>query len=91
MTARTKGVAFFLIDVGDDATEVGKLISAYNLQDLPILIDPAKQIEKRLRVGLVPQYLLISRGGQVLHRWDGIQHYDKTNGSEQLARYFEPR
>jgi peroxiredoxin len=90
VTARTRDVAFYLIDVGDDATEVGKLSSAYNLQDLPILVDPAKRIGKSLRVEFVPQYLLVTRGGQVLHRWDGIQHYDRTNGSEQLARYFEP-
>jgi len=90
LTARTRGVAFYLIDIGDDATEVGKLSSAYDLQDLPILIDPSKRIGKSLRVELVPQYLLVTRSGQVLHRWDGIQHYDRTNGSEQLARYFEP-
>jgi len=89
-TARTRGVAFYLIDIGDDATEVEKLSSAYNLQGLPILIDPTKRIGKSLSVGLVPQYLLFSRRGEVLHRWDGIQHYDRTTGSEQLARFFEP-
>jgi len=90
VTARTRGVAFYLIDIGDDATEVEKLSSAYELQSLPILVDPAKRIGKSLRVEFVPQYLLVTRLGQVLHRWDGIQHYDRTSGSERLARFFEP-
>ena len=39
----------------------------------------------------VPQYILFNGNGQVLRRWDGIRHYDKTNGSGQLAEFFQPR
>jgi hypothetical protein len=60
------------------------------LQQLSILFDPTRKVGPQLKVGFVPQYILFNGSGQVLRRWDGIRHYDKTGGSEQLAEFFQP-
>lgn len=90
--ATKRGVAFYLVDIGDDATELEKFSSAYNLQSLPLLFDPSQnqRIGPRLKVGFMPQYVLFTREGEVIHRWDGVRNYNKQGGPEQLDQFFEP-
>ena len=88
--AARRDASFYLITVSDERAEVERFVAAYNLQPLSILYDPTHKIGPQLKVGFVPQYVLFNRDGQVLHRWDGMRHYDKSGGSEQLAEFFQP-
>ena len=88
--AATKHAAFYLIDVNDERPEVENFVASYNLQQLSILYDPTHKVGPQLKVGFVPQYILFNPNGEVVHRWDGIRHYDKSGGSEQLAEFFQP-
>lgn len=72
--AAKRSTAFYLIDVGHDRTALDKFIEAYDLGSLPILVSDGPSVGKMLEVNIVPQYLLIDRRGNVLHRWDGVQH-----------------
>ena len=69
-----RSTAFYLIDVGNDRAALEKFIEAYDLASLPILISEGRSVAQILKVNIVPQYLLIAKGGKVLHRWDGVQY-----------------
>jgi peroxiredoxin len=69
-----KGVAFYIVDVGNDRAGLDKFIQAYGLASLPILVSEGRSVGPIFKVNIVPQYLLIAKGGKVLHRWDGVQH-----------------
>ncbi len=84
------GVAFYIVDISDDLSELQRFSSAYNLDQLPLLFDPTRQVGPNLKIGFLPQYVLFTRQGLVVHRWDGLRHYDKRAGSEQLAVFFRP-
>lgn len=90
--ASKRGVAFYLVDIGDDLPALEQFSSAYKLQGLPLLYDPNQnqKIGPRLKVGFMPQYVLFTRDGAVIHRWDGLRNYNKQGGPEQLAQFFEP-
>jgi len=88
--AARRGASFYLVNVSDDRAEIERFVTAYHLQQLSILFDPTGKVGPQLKVGFVPQYILFNGSGQVLRRWDGIRHYDKTNGSEQLVEFFQP-
>ncbi len=85
-----QGVAFYVVDVGDDLPDLQRFKSAYNLDQLPLLFDPTRKTGPTLKIGFLPQYVLFTRQGRVVHRWDGIRHYDKRAGPEQLAVFFRP-
>jgi peroxiredoxin len=68
-----RAIAFYLVNVGDERAEIEKFVAAYELQQLPVLFDPAHKVGPYLRVGFVPQYVLFDHNGRVRHRWDGIQ------------------
>jgi peroxiredoxin len=87
--AARRDASFYLINVSDERADVEKFVAAYNLQQLTILFDPTHKVGPQLKVNFVPQYILFDRNGHVLHRWDGIRHYDKSGGSEQLAKFFQ--
>jgi peroxiredoxin len=87
--AAAKDAGFYLINVTDERADVENFVTAYNLQKLPILFDPTHRVGPQLKVSFVPQYILFNRNGQVLHRWDGVRHYDKSGGAEQLAEFFQ--
>ncbi len=70
-----RSTAFYLIDVGHDRAALNKFIDAYELESLPILVSEGPSVGKMLKVNIVPQYLLIEKGGKVLQRWDGVQHH----------------
>jgi peroxiredoxin len=84
-----RGAAFYLIDVGQDRDARDKFVMAHDLGRLPILFDDNRQIGQTLKVNIVPQYLLVSNEGKVLHRWDGIRRFDKTPSPPDLAKFFE--
>jgi len=88
--APRRDASFYVINVSEERAEIERFVAAYNLQQLSILFDPTHKVGPQLKVGFVPQYILFNRNGQVLRRWDGIRHYDKTNGSGQLAEFFQP-
>ena len=76
--------AFFLIDVGHDRAALDRFIAAYDLGSLSILVSEGPSVGKMLKVNIVPQYLLVDKRGNVLHRWDGVQHNKQplfTNGN----------
>ena len=89
--APRRDASFYVINVSEGRAEIERFVAAYNLQQLSILFDPTHKVGPQLKVGFVPQYILFNGNGQVLRRWDGIRHYDKTNGSGQLAEFFQPR
>ncbi len=88
--APKKAAVFHVINIGDERPEIEKFVSAYNLHQLSVLFDPTHKVGPLLKVGFLPQYILFDRNGRVLHRWDGIRHYDKSAGAEQLAEFFQP-
>ncbi|HKG47603.1 MAG TPA: redoxin domain-containing protein [Pyrinomonadaceae bacterium] len=85
-----RGVAFYVIDISDDLTELQRFSSAYNLDQLPLLFDPTRKAGPKLKIGFLPQYVLFTRQGKVIHRWDGIRHYDRHARPEQVADFFQP-
>ena len=86
--APRRDASFYVINVSEERAEIERFVAAYNLQQLSILFDPTHKVGPKLKIGFVPQYILFNGNGQVLRRWDGIRHYDKTNGSGQLAEFF---
>lgn len=88
--AARRGASFYLVNISDDRAEIERFVTAYNLQQLSILFDPTHKVGPQLKVGFIPQYILFNGNGQVLRRWDGIRHYDKSRGSDQLAEFFQP-
>ena len=85
-----RGVAFYLIDLGDELSDLERFSSAYNLDQLPLLFDRDQKVGSQLKVGFLPQYILFTRKGEVIHRWDGIRHYEKRTGYQQLIKFFQP-
>lgn len=88
--AARRGASFYLINVSDERAEIDRFVAAYNLQQLSILFDPTHKVGPQLKINFVPQYILFNGSGEVLHRWDGIRHYDKTSGAGHLAEFFQP-
>lgn len=88
--ARKRGVALYLIDIAETLEETKRFSSTYKIDHLPILFDPKDEVGQTLRVEMLPQYILFTRSGEVIHRWDGIRRYDKKNGAAELARFFQP-
>jgi peroxiredoxin len=82
------GTAFYLVDIADERSELEQFISAYQLQELPLLYDPNQKVGAQLKVRFLPQYVLFTRSGQVVHRWDGIRSYHKQGDAAQLAEFF---
>lgn len=84
-----RNTAFYLIDVGHDRAALDKFVEAYELGSMPILVSEGRSVGQVLKVNIVPQYLLISKSGKVLHRWDGIRRYERPPGPAELARFFQ--
>jgi len=85
------GASFYVVDVADELSELERFSSAYQLQELPVLYDPNQKVGAQLKVRFLPQYILFTRNGQVVHRWDGIRQYERQGDAEQLAQYFESK
>jgi len=87
--SNTRDVAFFIIDVGNDTEALKKFISAYKLEALPILLDPRHRVGPDLKINFVPTYLIFTKDGQVLHRFDGVRNYDAARGQGQINEFFK--
>jgi peroxiredoxin len=85
-----RNVAFYLVNVGDNQETVKKFVAAYKLDSLPVLFDLQQKVGPSLKINFVPQYVLLSAGGRVIKRWDGVRNYDKQKGMEQLNKFFDP-
>lgn len=88
--ARKRGVGFYLVDIADPLDDLKRFSSTYRLEHLPILFDPKDEVGQNLRVEFLPQYILFTRSGEVIHRWDGVRRYDRKKGAAELARFFQP-
>lgn len=84
-----RDVAFFIIDVGNDTEALKKFILAYKLEALPILLDPRHRVGLDLKINFVPTYLLFTKDGQVIHRFDGVRNYDAATGQGQIDEFFK--
>jgi peroxiredoxin len=84
-----RSTAVYLIDVGHDRTALQKFVEAYDLESLPVLISEGRSVGQVLKVNIVPLYLLVAKGGKVLHRWDGVRRYEQPPGPEELAKFFQ--
>lgn len=87
--ADKRNTAFYLIDAGGDRAALDKFIAAYDLAALPILVSEGRSVAQTLKVNIVPQYLLIAKGGKVLHRWDGVRRYQQPPEPAELAKFFQ--
>jgi peroxiredoxin len=81
--ATRRNVAFYLIALDREQENVEKFAKAYGVDDLPVLIDRTGRVAKTFEVSNVPQYVLLTSGGQVRERWTGLSH---TNMDEQRAK-----
>jgi peroxiredoxin len=72
--ATRRNVAFYLIALDMEQENVEKFAKAYGLDDLPVLIDRTGRVAKTFEVSNVPQYVLLTSGGQVRERWTGLSH-----------------
>lgn len=81
--ATRRNVAFYLIALDMEQENVEKFAKAYGFDDLPVLIDRTGRVAKTFEVSNVPQYVLLTSGGQVRERWTGLSH---TNMDEQRAK-----
>lgn len=87
--AGRRTTAFYLVDVGHDRAALDRFIEAYDLESLPVLISEGRSVGQLLQVKIVPQYLLLAKGGKVLHRWDGVRRYEQPPPPEELAKFFQ--
>lgn len=78
-----KNIAFNLISVDSDQARVEKFARAYGVETLPILHEQDDRAKTAFKLSIVPQYLLLSSGGKVIARWDGVGH---TKTGEERAR-----
>lgn len=83
--AGRRNVAFYLIALDKEQESVEKFATANGLDDLPVLIDRTGRVAKTFEVSNVPQYVLLTSGGQVRERWTGLSH---TNTDEQRLALF---
>lgn len=81
--ATRRNVAFYLIALDREQENVEKFAKAYGLDNLPVLIDRTGRVAKTFEVSNVPQYVLLTSGGQVRERWTGLSH---TNMDDQRAK-----
>lgn len=81
--ATRRNVAFYLIAIDAEQKSVEKFANANGLDDLPLLLDRTGAVAKTFEVSNVPQYVLLTSGGQVRERWSGLSH---TNTDDQRAK-----
>lgn len=81
--ATRRNIAFYLIAIDREQETVEKFAKDYGFDDLPVLIDRTGRVAKTFEVSSVPQYVLLTSGGQVRERWTGLSH---TNIDDQRAK-----
>jgi len=81
--ATRRNVAFYLIAIDKEQENVEKFAKAYGFDDLPVLIDRTGTVAKTFEVSSIPQFVLLTSGGQVRERWTGVSH---TSVDDQRAK-----
>ncbi|SRR6266567_4881029 len=76
-----QSVAFFIVAIDVDQAAIQRYASSYDFADLPVLFDPQKSALAGFRIQFVPQYVLFSTDGKVIHRWTGIRRYEPGRGT----------
>lgn len=87
-----KNVKFYVISVDRDQEKVQTFARTYEFEDLPVLFDPQREALTAFKIQFVPQYVLLTTGGKVVSRWNGIRRYkpggqnatEKLNGLREL-------
>lgn len=82
--ASQENAEFYLVNIQNDRERVDRFAKAYGFEELPVLYDPDGQVSKRFKISFVPQYIVLSREGKVLRRWNGIMNiHPGAGGSEK--------
>ena len=81
-----KGVRFYVISIDRDQAKVQTFARTYEFEDLPVLFDPQREALAAFKIQFVPQYVLLTTGGKVVTRWNGIRRYEpgRQNATEKL-------
>jgi peroxiredoxin len=81
-----KDVKFYLISVDRDRAKVQTFAKTYGFESLPVLFDPQREALSAFKIQFVPQYVLLTTGGKVVRRWNGIRRYnpERKNATEKL-------
>lgn len=84
--ASERDADFYLVNVQSDRERVDRFAKAYGFDELPVLYDPDGQVSERFKISFVPQYIVISREGKVLRRWNGIMNTSpgKVDGGKEM-------
>jgi peroxiredoxin len=88
--ASEKGADFFLISI-DNPLETQNFVEAHGLRDFQVVFGSETQVLTLFKVGIVPQYLLLTSQGKVVGRWNGIRGYDssKPESKRILSEVFD--
>jgi peroxiredoxin len=81
--ATRRNVAFYLIALDKEQENVEEFAKTYGFDDLPVLIDRTGRVPKTFEVSNVPQFILLTSGGEVRERWTGLSH---TNTDDRRAK-----
>jgi hypothetical protein len=88
--ATRRNVSFYLISTDESQGRVQKFAMAYSFDDLPVLLGQQNTVLHTFKIQFVPQYLLMTRDGRVVERWNGVTNYDaKQRGDAQIAQFFK--
>jgi peroxiredoxin len=89
--AAKRKVAFYVISFDEDQSRVKRFALAYGFDDLQVFFDPHRTVARAFRIKFVPQYILMTSGGKVIGRWNGVQNYDAAKHDfRKLDHFFEP-
>lgn len=89
--AHRRGVAFYLISIDTEPSDLKRFVQAYEVDNLPILFDPQHKAQQTFKIELVPQYILLTAEGKVIKRWMGVRGYDpEKQGAARVAQLFAP-
>ena len=81
-----KNVKFYVISIDRDQAKVQTFARTYGFEDLSVLFDPQREALAAFKIQFVPQYVLLTTGGKVVTRWNGIRRYEPggQNAIEKL-------
>lgn len=89
--AEKNGVGFHLISVDKDKKRIDKFAKAYEFDNLSVLFDATGNSINVFKIDFVPEYLLISKSGKVIGRWEGLGGNGKESQViEDISKFFKP-
>lgn len=81
-----KNAKFYVISVDRDQAKVQTFARRYDFEDLPVLFDPQREALAAFKIQFVPQYVLLTSGGKVVTRWNGIRRYEPAGGENATEK-----